>query len=56
MLPKYRAMFLDEHLEEAGIEGFSRDEAFKDLVRNITKPQELDISPPPSLKDVLRGY
>ncbi len=55
-IPKYRALYLDEQLKETGIKGFKRNQAFKELVTSIKEPEDLDISPPPSLKNILRGY
>ena len=54
-IPKYRALFLDEHIKGAGID-IRRDKAFKDLVTSIKEPGDLDFSPPDSLKGILRNY
>lgn len=55
-IPKYRALFLDEHIKSTGIEDIRRDKAFKDLVTSIKEPQDLDLSSPESLKGILRNY
>ncbi|HZJ83259.1 MAG TPA: DEAD/DEAH box helicase, partial [Clostridia bacterium] len=55
-IPKYRALFLDEQLRDTGIKSIRRNSAFKDLVSNIKEPGDLDLLPPPSLKNILRNY
>ena len=56
IIPKYRAMFLDEQINNSHIKDFSRSSAFKELVSSIKEPGDLDLSPPESLKNILRGY
>lgn len=56
LIPKYRALYLDEQLKETGIKNIRRNQAFKELVSNIREPGDLDLSPPSSLKNILRGY
>lgn len=55
-LPKYRAPYLAQKLEETGLRGFRQNKAFKELVDSILDPADLDLAPPEKLASVLRDY
>jgi hypothetical protein len=55
-LPKYRAPYLAQKLEDAGLKDFRQDGAFEQLVESICHPSALKLAPPKSLKPVLRDY
>ncbi len=55
-LPKHRAMYMDQRLQELNMEQVDRDPAFKRLVRDISQPQDMEFEVPKSLKEVLRDY
>jgi ERCC4-related helicase len=54
-LPKYRALYIDRCLKEANVR-VERNLAFKQLVQNITEPQDMEFEVPVSFQGVLRGY
>ena len=56
LLPKYRAMYLDNAIKEYGREHFSVNSPFKEMVKNIKEPHELDYQAPESLNGILRDY
>ncbi len=55
-LPKYRAMYLDNLIEESKLKGVERDKNFSRMVQNIKQPENLDFEIPEKLKNVLRDY
>jgi superfamily II DNA or RNA helicase len=55
-LPKHRALYLDQIVREYGREHFNLNSPFKQMVKNIREPQELDFELPGSLDTVLRDY
>jgi len=54
-IPKYRALYIDRCLRESELR-FERNLAFKQLVQNITEPQDMEFEVPGNLKNVLRDY
>lgn len=55
-IPKFRALYIDEHLKELNINSIKRNLKFKELVQNIKEPGDIDYKIPCELKNVLRGY
>jgi superfamily II DNA or RNA helicase len=55
-LPKHRALYLDQTLQDYGSEHFRTNASFDRLVDSVREPQNLDIAPPPELEGVLRDY
>lgn len=55
-LPQYRAMYVDQLLEESDWRGFERNPAFLQLVHNLREPQEMEFVVPERLNPVLRDY
>ncbi len=55
-IPKYRALYLDRQLKDAGIVDVTRNKAYNDLVRDIKEPGELDIKIPEVINGTLRDY
>ena len=55
VIPKYRAMYLDA-LGGNEISSFSRDHAFRELIRNMKSVEESDYEVPKSLDQIMRGY
>ncbi|MDE6386927.1 MAG: SNF2 helicase associated domain-containing protein [Lachnospiraceae bacterium] len=55
-LPKYRALYLDNELQEAQDVSTLRNEAFQELVRNMKTADENDFEAPASLESTLRPY
>ena len=54
-LPQYRALYIDRCLKEADLR-IERNLAFKQLVQNITEPQDMEFEVPEVFQGVLRGY
>lgn len=54
-LPKYRALYVDRCLKEADIR-IERNLAFKELVQNVTEPQDMEFEVPKIFQGVLRDY
>ncbi|MTI80429.1 MAG: helicase [Firmicutes bacterium] len=54
-LPKYRAIYLDNCLKESRLQT-ERDTAFKQLVQNITQPQDMEFEVPVDIDATLRSY
>lgn len=55
-LPKYRALYLDNLLKDSGIKFFERNSALKDLIRDISLPEETEYKIPEGVKGTLRDY
>ena len=55
-LPKFRAMYIDNALREGKIPKVKRNQAFKQLVQNVSEPQDMDFEVPQSLQSILRDY
>ncbi|MTI67760.1 MAG: DEAD/DEAH box helicase [Firmicutes bacterium] len=55
-IPKFKALYLDERLEESNYIKIDKSSHFKKLVDNIKKPQDIEIKIPNSLKNILRDY
>lgn len=56
LLPKYRALYLDNLLRENSLPHLERNLAFKQMVQNIKEPEDMEFTIPPSLKSILRDY
>jgi len=55
-IPKFRALYIDEHLKESNINSIKRNLKFKELVQNIKEPGDIDYKIPCETDEVLRGY
>lgn len=55
-LPKYRAMYIDQKMRETEVVQVERNLAFKQLVQNISEPQDMEFAIPEELKNILRDY
>lgn len=55
-IPKFRALYIDEHLKESNINSIKRNLKFKELVQNIKEPYDIEYRIPSELDNVLRGY
>ena len=55
-LPVYRVPFVDDLLKRAGGVRLSRNDAFREIIRDIDTYGDADFPVPDSLRDVLRGY
>lgn len=55
-LPAYRAVYLEAMSRDKDGLRIERDQAFKQLIRNLEEPEDLDMSLPDPLKSVLRDY
>lgn len=55
-LPKYRALYIDSMLKESGMKFFERNNALKDLIRDIQEPSETEYKIPDAIKGTLRDY
>lgn len=55
-LPKYRAPYLAQKLEDTGLSGFRHNQAFKQLVASIQDPADLDLAAPEKIAPILRDY
>lgn len=56
LIPKYRALYLDQNIREAGIHNIERNQAFKEFVQNIREPEDMEFTIPHNLKGSLREY
>lgn len=56
VLPKCRALYLDNAIGEYGKGHFTVDSFFKKMVHSIKEPQELNFEIPESLSGILRDY
>lgn len=56
LVPKYRALYLDQNIREAGIHNIERNRAFKEFVQNIREPEDMEFPIPPNLRGSLREY
>lgn len=54
-IPKYRALYIDRCLRESNMR-MDRNQAFKQLVLNVTEPQDMEFEVPKNFKGVLRDY
>ncbi|WP_066636059.1 DEAD/DEAH box helicase [Desulfolucanica intricata] len=54
-IPQYRAVYIDQCLRESNLR-FERNLVFKQLVQNITEPQDMEFEIPANLKGILRDY
>ena len=55
-IPKYRALYLDQSIREAGIHNIERDHSFKEFVQNIKEPEDMEFKIPRTLHGTLRDY
>lgn len=55
-VPKYRGLYLDEHLKLINSSKISRDKKYRNMVQNIKMPQEQDYEIPKELNCDLRNY
>jgi len=55
-IPKYRALYMDQYLKKAGWRYFEKNHAFRELIRNINEPEDVDLMVPEELRGVLREY
>lgn len=55
-IPKYRALYLDQIIREAGIHNIERNRAFKEFVQNIKEPEDMEFEIPGNLTGTLREY
>jgi SNF2 family DNA or RNA helicase len=55
-LPKYRALYLERVLREYGRERFHLNHAFKQLIRDVKEPQDMEWTIPEHLAGILRDY
>jgi SNF2 family DNA or RNA helicase len=55
-IPKFRALYIDEHLKESNINSIKRNLRFKELVQNVKEPSDIDYVIPYGLDNVLREY
>ncbi len=55
-VPKFRALYIDQYLKKSGWRYFERNHAFKELIRNINEPEDVEVVIPDGLKGVLREY
>ena len=56
LIPKYRALYLDQNIREAGIHNIERNQAFKEFVQNIREPEDMEFTIPHNLNGSLREY
>ncbi|MCK5758182.1 MAG: SNF2 helicase associated domain-containing protein [Clostridiales bacterium] len=55
-IPNYRAIYLDQNIRESDHVKIKRNHYFKELVQNITEPQDMHFVLPEELDNVLRDY
>ncbi len=55
-IPKYRALYMDQHLRDSGLRYIERNHAFKEFVRNIIEPEDADLILPLGIEGTLREY
>ena len=55
-LPGYRALYLDDSLEESSFVNLSRGKSFRALVRSMKTVEDSDYEIPAELSGILRGY
>lgn len=55
-VPKYRAMYLNEVLEENNDIAVVKEKSFKEIVRNMNLAFDMDIKIPDSMENILREY
>ena len=55
-LPGYRALYLDDSLEESSFVNLSRGKSFRALVRSMKTVEDSDYEVPAELSGILRGY
>lgn len=56
VLPKFRALYIENFLRQANLPGIQRNMAFKHLVQSILEPQDGEYEVPRGLQNVLRDY
>lgn len=56
ILPKYRALYIDNYLRQSNLTGIQRNKAFKQLVQSILEPNDGEFEIPSTLQKVLRDY
>ncbi|MBF8981925.1 SNF2 helicase associated domain-containing protein [Lutibacter sp. B2] len=55
-IPKFRALYLDEHLKETNLKSIKRNLSFKEFVQNIKEPGDMEYTIPKELEQTLREY
>ena len=55
-IPKYRALYLDQSIRDAGIHNIERNHSFKEFVQNIKEPEDMEFEIPRNLNGTLREY
>ncbi|MFZ5354522.1 MAG: SNF2 helicase associated domain-containing protein [Bacillota bacterium] len=56
VLPQYRAMYLDNQLKQLKLYHIERSQYFKQLVQNVSEPQDMEYEIPEELKGIMREY
>ena len=56
VVPKYKALYIDEYLKESNIKSIKRDLMFKELVQNIREPEDIEYNIPTNVDNILRNY
>jgi len=56
MLPKYRAIQLDQKFQENKLNFFKKNKSFKELMQNIKEPGDMEFPMPAPLEGILRDY
>jgi hypothetical protein len=56
VVPKYRAMYIDNVIKNSAQIKSQRDGLFKDMVKNIRNVDDADFTVPESLRKILRNY
>lgn len=55
-IPAYRGLYLDQGLRELGLYKVERSRLFKQFVRNVREPSDMEFEVPASLKPIMRDY
>lgn len=55
-IPKFRALFIDQHIRDSGLHFIERNHAFKEFVQNITEPSDMEFEIPSQVKSIMREY
>ncbi|EOC99387.1 DEAD/DEAH box helicase [Caldisalinibacter kiritimatiensis] len=55
-LPKFRALYIDEHIKDSNLNIIERNLQFKELVQNIKEPNDIEYKIPKNLDKILRKY
>ena len=55
-LPSFRAMYLDNQLKQLKLHHIERSQYFKQLVQNITEPEDMEYELPTEVNSIMREY